>query len=180
METLNKDEYGAFYQPYISEAQSKNLGITDLMEYAKNQLLKTLEGLSEAQISYRYAEGKWSVKEILQHLIDAERIFAYRALRFARFDKTDLPGYDENYLVAHSFCDERDFKDMLEEFSIARKSSVILFKSFNETVLQNKATCNGYQMSVRAIGYAISGHQLHHLKVIKERYLEFPITNYEL
>lgn len=168
---LNSNEYATFYQPYISAALATNLSLTDLLEHAKIQLLKTLQGLSPEQIDFRYAEGKWSVKEILQHLIDAERIFAYRALRFARFDKTDLPGYDENLLAANSYCDEKDFKAMLEEFTIVRQSSVMLFKGFNEKVLLNKATCNGYQMSVRAIGFAISGHQLHHLQVIKERYL---------
>lgn len=171
METLNTNEYASFYQPYISAALDTNLSLTGLLDFAKNQLLETLESLSESQINYRYAEGKWSIKEILQHLIDAERIFAYRALRFARFDKTELPGYDENLLVENSYCDEKDFKEMLEEFKIVRQSSVLLFKGFNQTVLLNKATCNGYQMSVRAIGFAISGHQLHHLRVIKERYL---------
>jgi len=171
MEKLNTNEYASFYQPYISTALDTSLSLTALLDFAKNQLLETLEGISEAQINYRYAEGKWSIKEILQHLIDAERIFAYRALRFARFDFTDLPGYDENQLVAHSFCEEKDFKAMLEEFKIVRQSSELLFKGFNQTVLLNKATCNGYQMSVRAICFAISGHQLHHLQVIKERYL---------
>lgn len=171
MGSLNTDEYASFYQPYISAALATNLSLTALLEDSKIQLLKTLQGLSPQQIDFRYAEGKWSVKEILQHLIDAERIFSYRALRFARFDKTDLPGYDENLFAANSYCDERDFKTMLEEFNIVRQSSVMLFKSFNEMALLNKATCNNNQMSVRAIGFAISGHQLHHLQVIKERYL---------
>lgn len=171
MNILNKDEYAPFYQSYITTALSKNLNITELLEYAQSQLLKTVQDLTEKQVNYRYAERKWTIKEIVQHLIDAERIFAYRALRFARFDFTDLQGFDENHYVSHSFCDDNDYKTILEEFKIVRTSSVMLFESFNDDVLLNKATCNGNPMSVRAIGYAISGHQLHHLNVIKERYL---------
>ena len=142
-----------------------------MLDYSENKAVILLQSLTKAQQEFRYAESKWSIKEILQHLIDAERIFAYRALRFARFDKTDLAGFEENSYVENSFCDDKNFDDLLEEFKVVRTCSKMLFKSFNVDILKNHGLANGNNMSVRAIAYVISGHQLHHLNVIKERYL---------
>ena len=171
MEKLNANEYNPFYQPYIDAVLAQNKNILELLDYAEKIAVDRLQYLTKSQQEFRYDEGKWSIKEILQHLIDAEQIFCYRALRFARFDKTDLAGFDENHYVAHSFCEAKDFDELLAEFKAVRKCSKMLFKNFSADILKNQGLANGNNMSVRAIGYVIAGHQLHHLDVIKERYL---------
>lgn len=117
-----------------------------------------------------YAPGKWTVKDILQHIIDTERIFTYRALRFARKDTTPLPGYDEEWYGNNANANRRTLEEIKDELSVVRDSSIILFKSFNETALLNKGICFNEEMPVLAIGFVLPGHQTHHLNVIKERY----------
>jgi len=122
-----------------------------------------------------YAPGKWTIKDILQHIIDTERIFAYRALRFARFDDTVLSGFNENEYAEKAFANQRSIEELLIEFDIVRKSTQVLFESFNPKCLhQNGQTFMG-DISVLAIGYTVVGHGIHHLNVIKERY--FPLLN---
>lgn len=166
---LNENEYAPFYSGYI-----KGLGNVDLIEVMKTSekdLLNTLSNLTEEQYLYRYAEGKWTIKELLLHIIDAERVLSYRALRFARKDSTDLPGFDEDWYVDHSFANDRPINDLLKEFSEVRAASLSLFKGFSDDMLKYSGTANGNPMSVRALGFIISGHALHHLRIIKERYL---------
>lgn len=119
----------------------------------------------------RYAPGKWTVKDILQHMIDTERIFAYRALRFARNDSTELPGYDENSFAIHTTANERSISSLFDEMVIVRKSTIILFESFSDSQLLRVGTCYNTKLSVLAIGFVITGHQLHHLRTIEERYI---------
>jgi hypothetical protein len=121
--------------------------------------------------NYRYAEGKWSVKELLQHLIDAERVFAYRALRFARNDSSELSGFDENLYVETCQADQRKMSSLLEEFNWMRKSNILMFESMSEDVMRREGRVDGNPISVRALGLIICGHLLHHLKVMEERYL---------
>ena len=128
-------------------------------------------GLTEAQICYRYAVNKWSIKEIVGHLIDSERVFAYRALRFARKDQTALHGYDEDLFAANSNAHDRAWKDLLKEFYFTRNSTIELFKSFTHEMLDYVGFADEKKMSVRAIGYIILGHEVHHLQIIKERYI---------
>jgi hypothetical protein len=120
-----------------------------------------------------YAPGKWTIKSIIQHIIDAERIMSYRALCFARRDSTNLPGFDEDHFAMHTNADSRPLNNLLEEFTIVRKSSIALFKSFDDNMLQQTGTANNRSISVLALGFVISGHQLHHLNVISERYLPY-------
>ena len=120
---------------------------------------------------YSYAEGKWTIKELVQHIIDAERVLSYRALRFSRNDTTNLSGFDEDWYVANSNGNERNFKDMLQEFIHVRNSTILLFKSFKPEMLLINGTASNSDMSVRALGFIIAGHQTHHLKIIKEKYL---------
>lgn len=121
--------------------------------------------------NYRYAEGKWSVKELLQHIIDAERVFAYRALRFARNDSSVLSGFDENLYVETCQADQRKLSSLLEEFNWLRKSNIRMFESMSDDVLRREGRVDGKPISVRALGLIICGHLLHHLKVMEERYL---------
>ena len=117
-----------------------------------------------------YAPGKWTVKEIVQHMTDNERVQAYRALRIARNDKTPLPGYDENLFAANVQPSSRDLDELLEEFAIVRRSNIILFENFNEDEQQRIGICNDTSIPVLALGFVLVGHQLHHSKIIKERY----------
>ena len=123
-----------------------------------------------------YAPGKWTLKEIIQHLTDNERVQAYRALRIARNDQTPLPGYDENLFASNVDPAARELDDLLQEFAIVRRSNIILFKNFNEEVQQRTGLCNNVTIPVLALGFVLVGHQLHHAKIIRERYLPL-ITN---
>lgn len=127
--------------------------------------------LAEEQSNFAYAEGKWTLKELLQHLIDAERIFAYRALRFARNDQTELAGWDEETYAKHYFSSERSLQSLIDEFETVRKSSCLLFENLNEIQLSKTGVANGNEISVETIGKLIVGHNIHHLNIIEERYL---------
>lgn len=121
--------------------------------------------------SYRYAEGKWTIKEVLQHIIDAERVFAYRALCIARKDATPLPGFDENVYAENCKAEQRKWKDMINEFIAVRLSSESLFASFDDEQSETSGTASGKSIYVAAIGFIIAGHAIHHSKVVKEKYL---------
>lgn len=120
---------------------------------------------------FRYAEGKWSIKEVLQHIIDAERVFAYRALCFARKEAAALPSFDENEYASNSKADVRDWRDLLAEFKAVRHSTEILFSSFDEEQMQSNGIANGNSVYVAAIGFIVVGHAEHHRKGLEERYL---------
>jgi len=142
--------------------------------HLKNNLAATTEflgGLSEEQLLHRYAEGKWTIKEILAHIIDDERIFSYRALRFARNDKTELPGFEQDEYALNSGANERDINDLLKEFGAVRESTIALFDSFNDEALLRSGVASGNVLSVRAAAYHIAGHEMRHVNIIKERYL---------
>jgi uncharacterized damage-inducible protein DinB len=135
------------------------------------ETMELLTSVDEETLQYRYAEGKWNIREIAQHLIDCERIFAYRALRFSRNDSTELAGFDENNFVANSNASKRDINDLVREMSVVRASTVELFKSFTDEMLDKKGTANGKEITVRALLFAIAGHEIHHRNIIEERYL---------
>jgi len=117
-----------------------------------------------------YEPGKWTIKDILQHTIDNERIQSYRALRFARGDKSLLPGYDEVLYGANAKATSRELDELLAEFEVVRKSSILLFKSFDHEMMQREGICFNKDISVLSLGFVLVGHQLHHLRVIKEKY----------
>lgn len=146
----------------------------DLIEILRKQIDETaafLAELSPEKIEYRYAEGKWSIKEVLQHLIDCERIMCYRALCIGRKDKTALPGFEENDYVTNANVNERDFIDMIREFVAVRAGTIYMLRSFNDSILAELGTANNNTVSCNALAYVIAGHELHHLNIIKERYL---------
>jgi uncharacterized damage-inducible protein DinB len=123
------------------------------------------------KFDYQYALGKWTIKDILQHLIDSERIFAYRALRFARKDATPLPGFTEDDFANEAGGSERSIRDLLTELAIVRESTLALFRTFSDEVLKRRGEASGTEMSVRALGFVIIGHQNHHQRIFEERYL---------
>jgi hypothetical protein len=133
--------------------------------------LNELQKIAPEKWDYRYAEGKWSIKEMIQHLIDAERVFCYRALNFARHDVHPLPGFDENKFAEVAKADRRTKEDLLEELSTVQKASALLFRSFDEEQLDSSGMANGTPNYVKAIGFTIVGHTRHHMKILRERYL---------
>jgi uncharacterized damage-inducible protein DinB len=164
-------EYAPYAIMYIGLLPDDGL----ILKHLEDNLRTTTEflrRLPEEKLTYRYAEGKWTIKEILAHHIDDERIYAYRALRFARNDKSELPGFEQDDYAPESGANERSLDDLLDEFAAVRKSTIALFNSFNEHVLTRAGVASGNVMSVRAIAYHIAGHELHHMNIIKERYLE--------
>jgi len=132
---------------------------------------KLIQSIPEGKLYYRYAEGKWTIKEILVHIIDDERIYAYRALRFARKDKTELPGFEQEDYAANSNANGRSIESILHEFETVRKSTISLFENFTEEMFSRSGIANGNNVSVRALGYHIAGHEKHHVNIIKDRYL---------
>ncbi len=166
---LPSSEYNPFYQTYIMA-----LGNVDLMEElrrGKDNFLTLLEQIPEEKLYYAYAEGKWSLAEVLVHVIDAERIFQYRALCIARNDKTPLPGFEQDTYVPYSNADNRSKKNLMEEYKAVRDSTIFLFNSFDEEAVKRVGMASGSKMSVRAQGFIISGHQAHHIRILRERYL---------
>lgn len=163
-------EYPAPYAHYVEMANTNDL--LRALKNNKSKFVKFFNSIDPAIWIYRYAEGKWSVKEILLHMIDSERIFSYRALRFARNDKTELPGFNENLFAPNSNADKRTAKDLISEYEAVRNATISLFKTFEGEVAVRSGVTNGVKISVRSLGYAILGHELHHINVIKERYLK--------
>ena len=168
---LPANEYAPFYKPYILAAATSDLGIIENLQDSLNQFFELLSSLPEEKQLFAYAEKKWTIKELVQHMIDAERVMSYRALRISRGDKTSLAGFDENDFVSNSNANLIPFIELLKEFSLVRKSSIAMFKGFTDEMLCCKGTASEAQVSVRALGHILTGHVLHHLNIIKERYL---------
>jgi len=166
---LNKTEYAPFYQPYITICGDREL--VDALTTNLNDTYSFFLDIPGDKVDYRYESGKWTIKELIQHIIDSERVFTYRALRFARNDKTELKGYDHDNYVPESNAGKRNYLELIEEFKSVRQSSISLFKSFTEEMLLNFGLANNNSISVRAISFIIVGHSRHHCKIIKERYL---------
>ena len=163
------NEYPEWFAEEIERVYYNDL-ITGLQD-SHNQALKLLRQLTEEDLVYRYAPGKWSIKQMWQHVIDVERVLSYRALRYARQDATVLAGFDENKYAEESNADVRDFNAILFEYAIVRKSTVALFNSFTEEMFMYRGTTGRSSMTVRSVGYLVLGHEIHHVNTIKERYL---------
>ena len=166
---LSPSEYLPFYGSYINKVRDTEL-ISGL-ESGLDQTITLFESIPEDKLEYRYALGKWTIKDIIQHLIDAERIFAYRLLRIVRQDKTPLSGFDENDYANESLANSRSRGDLIDEYRVLRKSTVLLIRSLNDDRLKSIGNVNNGEMSARAIGFIIIGHEKHHCNVITERYL---------
>lgn len=162
-------EYAEGYAPYLAAAPEGDP--LALLQFQTGEVTARFAGLSEAQGAYRYAPGKWSLKDLLQHLSDAERIFAYRCLRIGRGDATPLPGFDENAFAASAGADEHSLVDLLADFQAARQSSLTLFEGLGDRAWDQRGTSNGRELTARCIPYICLGHAAHHLGVIRERYL---------
>jgi len=158
----------AYFDRYIN--LTEDIAITEALEKFGQPYIEQERANLERLGDKVYAPGKWTVKDIIQHITDAERIFAYRALRIGRADKTHLPGFDEELYAEHTTAATRTLDDLLQELYAVRVSTIMLFKSFNDDMLTHEGTSNGKTISVLAIGFTITGHAMHHMKVLKERY----------
>ncbi|WP_296636796.1 DinB family protein [Polaribacter sp.] len=165
-----KNEYAPYFEHYLQLVDQEKSISENLIDSQKD-FEATLSNLDAFKHNFAYSEGKWTLKELVQHTIDTERIFTYRALCFARNDKTDLPGFDQDIFTQNDNSNERKFEDLLNEMKVVRESSIALFKSFSNEVFERIGVASNNKMSVRALGYLFSGHQIHHLNIVKERYL---------
>jgi DinB superfamily len=158
-----------FYHNYISQVKEDDLAKA-FTKYS-SEFIQFLNSIPASKYDYCYAEGKWTIREVLQHIIDSERVFCYRALRFARKDNTPLPGFDENLFAQNSNAGKRDWQSLVEEFKAVRKSSEYLFNTFDKEQLEANGLANNTPNYVLGIGFIIVGHSMHHKKITEERYL---------
>lgn len=163
------DEYAPYYGRYIEKVAEGDIVRT--LQRQIGETVGALRAIPESKAGHRYAPGKWSIREVVGHLGDAERIFAYRALRIARGDETPLPGFDENAFVARARLDDRPFAGLVDEYEIVRAATVALFDSLFPEEWIRRGIASEKGVSVRALAWITAGHELHHLEVLRSRYL---------
>ncbi len=163
------DEHAPFYAGYIAEAPAGDL--IDALESQRADVLATLRRVPESRGGHRYAEGKWSIREVVAHVCDSERVFAYRLLRFARGDGTALPGFDENVFAKSSEAEARTLADLAKEFAAVRGATIALIRPMQDPQMARRGTASGKEISARALAWIVAGHAQHHLEVLRERYL---------
>jgi len=162
-------EYKEFYATYLNAIEDVEL-MSELLN-GKKQFIDLVDAISATQLCYAYGENKWTVAEVLLHIIDTERVFQYRALCFCRNDKTALPGFNENDYVKEVSVSNRNKENIVEEFLAVRESTITLFKNISKEQLLYTGTASNIPWSVGGLGFVICGHQKHHMKIIEERYL---------
>lgn len=169
----NHLEHAMYYEQYI-KLVSKDTSVLDQLKRNGKMLTELIKSLSEQQLTTPYADGKWSIKDIVLHLIDCERVFIYRAMRFARNDKSPLPFFDEDAFAKEGQANKLKTSNLLKEFNTTRAASIAFFNNQSAPVLKRIGMASNYNMSVRACAWIICGHELHHVNVIHERYLKTP------
>jgi uncharacterized damage-inducible protein DinB len=169
MKNLLQSDYPEYFAHYINLVENDDVVLA--MKLNLSELVSFLEKIPAEKHNFKYQENKWTIKDVVRHIIDTERVFVYRALRFARFDATELAGFDENNYASNVDTTRILMLDLIEELVFLRKSSIKLFESFSDKMLSNKGIASGKQMSVLAAGFVISGHAIHHTNVLKEKYL---------
>jgi len=164
-----KTEYDPYYAHYVSLVADRD--IIDTLASQPTRLRDLFTAIPEENGGFRYAEGKWSMKEVLGHLIDGERMFAYRLFRISRGDETPIEGFEQDGYIENAHTDDRSFSDLLEEFSLLRRANMMLFNNLKDDAWMRVGTANNAKVSVRALFYIMAGHIEHHLGVLKEKYL---------
>lgn len=162
-------EFAPFYATYINQVSGSDA--LPVLVAQRESTSRFLAAVPESRAGYRYAEGKWSLREVVGHLSDAERIFAYRLLRFARADATPLSGFDENIYVPSGEFERRSLADVAAEFAAVRESTLALVRALSADALVRRGPANGQEVSVRALAWIIAGHEAHHIRVLGERYI---------
>lgn len=166
---LNLDTVPHFYKNYVKHVEETDL--IQALRISGHRTLELLHTIPDTKWDFRYAEGKWTIRELLCHMIDAERIFAYRALRFARNDKTALAGWEENDYAPQANASGRSMQKIAAEMAHLRSTTIDLFEGFTPDMLSRKGVANNNELSVVALGFIIAGHETHHCHILKERYL---------
>lgn len=161
-------DFPAYYEPYLARVPEGDL--LEFLENQKTDFVTFIRSIPAEKGNFRYAEGKWTVKEVLGHIIDTERIMAYRALAFSRKEHQSIPGFDENTYVENSESNRRSLESLADEFESLRAANLELFASFSAKQLDNIGIANGRDVTVNALVYIIAGHLEHHLQVLKDRY----------
>ena len=162
-------EYTPFYAGYI--ARVPDADIVDTLSRQISETTVFLRSLPESVGDHRYAPEKWSIREVIGHMSDAERVFTYRALRFSRADESPVPGFDENTYVANASFGRRSLDDLINEFEYLRRATICLFNSLDDEAMSRRGTANGNEISVRALAFCLAGHETHHLDILRTRYL---------
>lgn len=170
IEKPTQGEYPGYAIMYMKLVPDDGLLLKHLRDGFDN-MRKLVRTLPEQKLLFRYAEDKWTIKEVLVHIIDDERIYAYRALCFARNEKTPLPGFEQDDYVTFSNANERTIDNILREYEAVRNATITLFEGLDDTALLREGIANNNKATVRALGYHIAGHELHHMNIIKEKYL---------
>jgi hypothetical protein len=170
LEAPAANEYADYYGPYIVAVPEGDI-LTILRDQGR-EACTLFESIDDDRARWRYGEGKWSIKEILGHLADSERVFSYRALRIARGDATPLPGFDQDKYVVNARFDELPLMHLVEDLAVVRASTISLFRSFDPSESRRMGTASDCPVSVRALAYMIAGHEAHHLRIANERYLQ--------
>ena len=163
------NEYAPYYGRYIELIPEG--GVLETLDRQHDTTMSLLRGISDERGLHRYAPGKWSIKEVVGHVVDFERIFSYRALRFARADQTPLPGAEQDDYVKAADFDRRRMMELASEFHHLRQATLLLFRSLDEEALSRRGTASGVEISVRALAYLIAGHERHHTEILKTKYL---------
>jgi len=166
---LKTDEYHDYYSDFIEKTEG--LDLSSGLVKSRDKIIDFYNSIPESKAGFRYGKGKWSVKEIIQHHTDTERVFSYRALCISRGDKTPLPNYDHDAYVENCDVQNRSIKELIEEYKSVRSATIALFESFDLDALMHKGIAGGHYISVRAIAFILMGHEIHHCEVLRERYL---------
>lgn len=161
-------EYSPYHAGYVALVPEED--VLSAMEQQSSEMQKVLASLDEARGAHRYAEGKWSVKEVIGHVVDSERIFGYRALAFARGESQALPGFDEKAYVENASFGDWKLGELAELYAVVRRANIVFFKNLREELWDRRGTASDVPVSVRGIAYVIVGHERHHLNVLRERY----------
>ena len=170
MKRPEKGDYPEYFETYFQNIKDENP--IELMVSQKKELLNLLSTTNENEANYSYTDGKWSIKEVLGHLIDSERVFCYRAVAIARGETQPLPGFEQDDYVNGGNFNSRELTDLIDEYQKIRDASIPLFKSFDETDYNKRGIANNNPLTVRAVLFLIPGHEKHHINILKERYLK--------
>ena len=169
MNRPEKNEYDPYYETYVSLVGDED--IVDILERQASEVQEFFAAIPEEKGPYAYAEGKWSIKELLSHIIDGERMFMYRIFRISRADKTPIEGFEQDGYIENARANSRRFADLLDEFAALRRANIIAYRNFSDEDWGRTGTANELEITSRALAYIMAGHVTHHLNILKTRYL---------
>jgi hypothetical protein len=170
MQKPEQNEYPSYYNRYVKLIEDDDL--LSVLDRQRNEMIRLLNNIGEEAAGFRYAENKWSIKEVVGHVMDVERIFCYRALRFSRQDQTPLAEFDDDAYIQAANFDSRSLISLSDEYRAMRECTYALFSGFDEMMINNEGIAGSQTFSVRSVGFIIAGHEFHHMNVLREKYLK--------